>query len=210
MMNYPTIRAKSIDRFVPFLAAVGLLLSVQPSGAADPASTSPLIKDVAQDWGPMTNNMQAVIENTMKPFKGDSHPGVDTKTLTGKVMCGYQGWFGTPSDGGGRQWTHFAGRNGFQPGSCCIDLWPDVSDLGPDERVATQFKNADGSTAEVFSPFNRKTVLRHFQWMQECGIDGVFVQRFITDVSSPRDARHFNVVLDHCREGANLFGAPMR
>src|SRR5204863_147353 len=36
--------------------------------------------------------------------------------------------------------------------------------------------------------------------------DGVFVQRFITDVSSPKGARHFNVVLDHCREGANLYG----
>ena len=42
--------------------------------------------------------------------------------------------------------------------------------------------------------------------MQQCGIDGVFVQRFIVDVSSPRNARHFNVVLDHCREGANLYG----
>src|SRR5207248_8603947 len=59
----------------------------------------------------------------------------------------------------------------------------------------------------VYSAFNRKTVLRHFQWMQQYGIDGVFVQRFITEVSNnPKGLRQFNVVLDHCREGANLYG----
>jgi hypothetical protein len=188
-----------------FLASSALLLSASVA-CADSLSTSPLVKDVVQNWGPVTDNMQMVSENTLRPFEGASNPGVDTGTLTGKVMCGYQGWFGTPSDGGGRDWTHYGGRNGFQPGSCCIDLWPDVSDLDPDERVSTPFKQAGGTTAEVFSSFNRKTVLRHFQWMQECGIDGVFVQRFITDVSNPRHARHSNVVLDHCREGANLFG----
>ena len=43
---------------------------------------------------------------------------------------------------------------------------------------ATAFHHADGKVAEVFSSYNGKTVLRHFQWMQEYGIDGVFVQRF--------------------------------
>ena len=165
------------------------------------------IPPVSQDWGdPHGMTRQAVIERTLRPYQGESHPGVDRHTLTGKVMCGYQGWFGTPNDGGARGWTHWGGRNGFQPGSCCIDLWPEVSELDPDERVATPFLHQDGRPAEVFSPFNRKTVLRHFKWMQESGIDGVFVQRFITDVSYPIGARHFNVVLDHCREGANLFG----
>jgi hypothetical protein len=121
-------------------------------------------------------------------------------------MCGYQGWFSAEGDGDARGWTHWGGRNGFQPGSCCIDLWPDVSELEPGERYATKFVLADGKPAEVFSAANRKTVLRHFRWMQESGIDGVFVQRFITDVSSPKGARHFNIVLNHCREGANLYG----
>src|SRR5581483_3933912 len=91
-------------------------------------------------------------------------------------------------------------------GSCKVDLWPDVSELDKDERYATPFRHADGRPAEVFSSFHRKTVLRHFQWMKESGIDGVFVQRFLTDIAYPKGLRQVNVVLHHCREGANLHG----
>jgi hypothetical protein len=162
----------------------------------------------AQDWGdPGTMDRQQVIEKTMRPFAGVSNPGVDARTLVGKVMCGYQGWFAAEGDGAGRGWYHWSGRGGFKPGSCKIDLWPDVSELDPDERYATPFKLADGRAAEVYSAFNRKTVLRHFKWMKDYGIDGVFVQRFVREVSnSPRGLRQFNVVLNNCREGANLYG----
>jgi hypothetical protein len=81
-----------------------------------------------------------------------------------------------------------------------------MTEMAADERYPTEFALADGKPAEGFSAFNRKTVLRHFQWMQENGLDGVFVQRFITDLADPKAFRHNNVVLDHCREGANLFG----
>jgi len=165
------------------------------------------VQVLAEDWGdPNTMDRAQVIERTMRPYNGASNTGVDAKTLHGKVMCGYQGWFGAEGDGIGRGWYHWAGRGGFKPGSCNIDLWPDVSELNPDERYPTQFKHADGRVAEVFSSFNRKTVLRHFQWMKEYGIDGVFVQRFVVEVSRPKGLRQFNVVLNHCREGANLHG----
>ena len=170
--------------------------------------SSPFCSAAAEeDWGdPNTMDRQSMIEHTLLPFKGVSNPGVDTRTLTGKVMCGYQGWFAAQGDGDARGWTHWGGRNGFQPGSCNIDLWPDVSELDPDERYPTSFTNSNGRAAEVFSSFNRKTVARHFKWMKDSGIDGVFVQRFIVDVSNTKGARHFNVVLNHCREGANLYG----
>jgi hypothetical protein len=121
-------------------------------------------------------------------------------------MCGYQGWFSAPGDGSGRGWTHYQRNGRFKPGQCSIDLWPDVSELDEDEKFATDFRHADGSVAYVFSPHNRKTVLRHFHWMKDYGIDGVFVQRFAVATRDPRNLNHCNTVLTHCREGANIHG----
>ena len=87
-----------------------------------------------------------------------------------------------------------------------VDLWPDVSELSQAELCPTEMHMADGSPAVLFSDYNQQTVLRHFQWMKDYGIDGVFVQRFINDLSRPNGLRHVNVVLNHCREGANLYG----
>jgi hypothetical protein len=121
-------------------------------------------------------------------------------------MCGYQGWFNAPGDGAGRGWRHYPARGRFEPGRCGIDLWPDVSDLDDDEKHATAFRHKDGRVAHVFSSHNRKTVLRHFRWMEQYGIDGVFLQRFAVETIDATDLRHLNTVLAHCREGANRHG----
>lgn len=133
---------------------------------------------------------------------------VDASTLTGKVMCGYQGWFNCKGDGADLGWTHWAKRRTrpFSPGNVTVDLWPDVSELDEDERYATEFTHADRSVAEVFSSGNRKTVLRHFLWMRDYGIDGAFLQRFAHGLSRPDSLRHKNNVLSHVREGAKESG----
>jgi hypothetical protein len=96
-------------------------------------------------------------------------------TLKGTVMCGYQGWFAAPGDGADVGWRHY----GFhKAGQCQVDLWPDVSGFGADELHDTPLKFADGRVAQVFSSANPATVRRHFEWMREHGIDGVFLQRF--------------------------------
>jgi hypothetical protein len=148
----------------------------------------------------------ADLEAVLTPYTGPTVRGVDTTTLAGKVMCGYQGWHAAEGDDCGRGWYHWQGNDGFKPGSCKIDLWPDVSELDADERYATPFVLADGKAAEVYSAVNAKTVDRHFRWMQEYGIDGAFVQRFVGEVSHPAGRRQFTTVLSHCRAGANRHG----
>jgi hypothetical protein len=139
---------------------------------------------------------EAILTATLKPYEGPVLKGVDTSTLEGKVMCGYQGWFNAEGDGAERGWVHWTKKRGaLADGNAKIDLWPDVSELGADERFTTSFQRADGKAAEVFSSFKAATVLRHFQWMREYGIDGAFVQRFAGGLRDPRVLRHNNVVL---------------
>jgi hypothetical protein len=147
-----------------------------------------------------------VVIAALRPYSGTAVSGVDCSTLTGKVMCGYQGWFTTPGDGSGRGWRHYPSRGQFKPGSCGIDLWPDMSELDEDEKYPTPFRDKEGRVATVFSSHQRKTVIRHFRWMQQYGIDGAFVQRFAVETIDLKDLRHCNTVLAHCREGANRHG----
>jgi hypothetical protein len=142
------------------------------------------------------------------PYHGPVVKGVDTTTLTGKVMCGYQGWFGAPGDGRpDHSWRHWTKHDGnFADGNAKVDLWPDVSELDPSRCYSTGFKMADGRPAMVFSSFDKSTVLKHFQWMHDYGLDGVFVQRFANGLQNQGSLEHCDTVLANCREGANRFG----
>ena len=146
--------------------------------------------------------------DVLKPYSGPSLSGIDTSTLTGKVMCGYQGWFNCEGDGAELGWAHWARnrRKLFAPGNITVDLWPDMSELSPEERFVTGFHYHDGRPAEVFSSFNRQTVLRHFEWMRDYGIDGAFVQRFAHGLKNEAMRHHKDTVLAHARAGANRAG----
>jgi len=147
-------------------------------------------------------------EDVLKPYTGPSVKGADPSTLKGKVMTGYQGWFNCEDDGANLAWTHWAKdlNKPLQPGNIAVDLWPDVSEYDDDELYDTPFTYADGSTAKTFSSHNRKTVIRHFKWMADYGIDGAFVQRFANGIFDERMRYHKDKVLSSAREGANRYG----
>ena len=151
---------------------------------------------------------QQVIVETLKPYTGIYNKGVDASTLDQKVICGYQGWFRCEGDGAGMGWTHWARFPDKTPGpgNIKVDMWPDVRELDPDELYDTKFINPDGTARQLFSSFNYKTVVRHFKWMKEADIDGVFLYRFLNSARKNKDLRAKNVVLHNCRAGANIYG----
>jgi hypothetical protein len=105
---------------------------------------------------------------------------VDPSTLENKVLIGYQGWFTCPSDDSHR-WTHWS-RGTPTPETLTIEMYPDVSELDPDERCEVPGMTIAGQPAYLFSSRNAKTVSRHFRWMREYGLDGVLVQRFVGSI----------------------------
>ncbi len=143
----------------------------------------------------------------LKPYSGASVRGVDTSTLTGKVMTGYQGWFNCEGDGAGLGWVHWSKSNKpLGPDSVSVDLWPDVSEYSPEELFDSGYQRDDGSPAKVFSSYTKATVLRHFQWMRDYGIHGAFVQRFANGLRNLPVRHQKDVVLANAREGANRYG----
>jgi hypothetical protein len=136
-----------------------------------------------------------------------SAAAVDPVTLSHKLLMGYQGWFACPGDGSmPNRWVHWFRRNEPAATNVTVDFWPDVAELDADELFPTQMTMPDGSPARLYSAFNAKTVLRHFQWMQEHQLDGVFLQRFTSELADPRFFALRNQVAANVQAGAEACG----
>ena len=136
----------------------------------------------------------------------DRHPPADPSTLAGKALFGYQGWFGAAGDGSAVGWMHWAPGVPPAADNADFDLWPDTSELGPDELFDTAMTMPDGQPARVFSSFNPKTVDRHFRWMEEAGISGAFLQRFTSELTSPPHKAFRDTVTLNVRAAAEAHG----
>lgn len=102
---------------------------------------------------------------------------VDATSLNNKIMAGYQGWFRTPGDrDGNKGWSHLFNRDLMRPG---FDSWPDMSEFSKPEKTAVPgYTYPDGNKAYLYSAQNPQVVLKHFQWMKQYGIDGVWLSEF--------------------------------
>ncbi|MDR1225067.1 MAG: GDSL-type esterase/lipase family protein, partial [Tannerella sp.] len=149
-------------------------------------------------------NPSLIVDFIEKAVRPDAVLSAKTyDTYKGLAMAGYQGWFSCPGDGSDRGWYHYCGRDGlFQPGICTIDMWPDVSEYGKTYR--TEFSFADGSPAYVMSEYDESTVETHFRWMREYDIDGVFVQRFVSEIKRPKSYNQLNRVWRSAINAANI------
>jgi len=125
---------------------------------------------------------------------------VDATTLRKKVLCGYQGWFRCPGDGGS-QWIHWSRSSStIASNTLTFEMWPDTSEY-THTYSAPGFTYPDGSQSYLFSSQDPQTVDRHFDWMQDYGLDGVWLSRFVVGV-----ANHPTNVLANVRKAANRTG----
>lgn len=200
MISRPSHVTRRGPRLWPFALVVLLLSS---------CTTQPWRKALPRTW----DGTHALL--TPPPAVPPAKGAIDRTSLTGKVMAGYQGWAVAEGDGSEIGWTHYGvvtSRRGervtrrFSPGSTVIDMWPDLTEAGPSERYPTDFRFADGSVAEVFTARHPDTIDRHFRWMAEYGVDGVFLQRFVSTLSQMPHAAMRNEVLRGVRASAARHG----
>jgi hypothetical protein len=114
----------------------------------------------------------------------------EASTITGKVICGYQGWFNCYGDGSPvARWFHWSNGqyqtdNGKPAaGQLKFEVYPDISEYNATSLFQTGFAAmGDGTTpSKLFSSYKEDVIEKHFGWMQQNGIDGIALQRFISE-----------------------------
>jgi hypothetical protein len=132
---------------------------------------------------------------------------VSAASFLDKVTVGYQGWFVAKGDGskvGG--WAHWSASEP-SPGQVRFEVYPDTRDYDPDDLYETGLGAlGDGRPAKLFSSYSPRVVDTHFRWMEEVGIDGVGLQRFVSELGDERFLDWRNQVARHVRSASEAHG----
>ncbi len=118
--------------------------------------------------------------------------GNEKSEFKGKSFAGYQAWFGTNDRT--HSWGHYAYGSGDEDGSnwprkdrISIDVFPDVSEYSEDSIAQTGFDNlGSGKPTKLFDSSKQDVIDTHFRWMNEYGIDGAAIQRFVSTIKGKR------------------------
>lgn len=131
---------------------------------------------------------------------------VDASTLHHKVMFGYQGWFAAPGDGSAvNRWHHWFRNNIPDAAHANVDLYPDLRELDADELFDTLMTHGS-APAKLYSAYTQKTVERHFKWMADNKLDGVFLQRFLSETQDNVFKLFRDEVTRHVMSGSEKYG----
>jgi len=198
------VRSKTI----PAIQRIGILFAVAIFASCGFNPAVPTATPTSSNFSTFSPVPTVVASSTSAPTSSPTAmKKVDASTMEHKLLMGYQGWFTCPNDGsqvGG--YFHWFVNNIPDAADFRVAMWPDTSELTPEERCQTKMVFPNGQPAYLYSAYNPKTVLRHFEWMSEYGIDGVFLQRFGSELSTPAMFDERNVVTKNVIAGAEATG----
>ena len=132
-------------------------------------------------------------------------------SVTGKVICGYQGWFNYTGDGSPiGHWVHWTGQTQPAPGfgNISFDIYPAVDEYNSSSvsQAGTLGNFGDGTTSKLYSAYKADVTDKHFSWMQQYGIDGVALQRFAVNLINPVYNENMDSVETHAMNSAAKYG----
>jgi len=123
--------------------------------------------------------------------------------LSGRLIVGYQGWFGCPGDfEDNKSWQHWFDKDPG-PQAFTVDMLPSTRELKPQDLCDTGLRRADGQgTIKLFSSQDPNVVALHFRWMRNHDIDAAAAQRFVVAIANPANRRRFDHVLKNVQSAA--------
>jgi hypothetical protein len=130
-----------------------------------------------------------------------------SRGLSGRVIVGYQGWFGCPGDfEGNPYWQHwFLGE--IKAEHLTVDILPDTTGLSDTDLCDTGLPRSDGKgTVKLFSSLNANVVRSHMDALRRAQIDGIAVQRFVAALNNDKKRRRMDQVLRNLLAAAQESG----
>ena len=129
-----------------------------------------------------------VYNGTLNPLSEPLCPhagGSEYSEFIGKSVAGYQAWFRVA--GRYEFWHHWGndavesdGTRWPRANNHTFEIYPDISIYEEADLAQTGFADlGNGESARLYNAASPSVIAKHFSLMQEHGIDGVAVQRFI-------------------------------
>jgi hypothetical protein len=196
------------------LSGTNILLSWPSASASALSLFSASNLTATTDWQLVTNSIASdgilnvvTVPNARIQQYFQLRVSVDPSTMYHKLLMGYQGWFGAAGDGSqNNRWFHWFRSQTPIAANATVDFLPDVSELDADELFPTSMTYSNGTPVKLYSAYTQKTVVRHFKWMKDNNLDGVFLQRFVSELSSPSLFAFRSQVTSSVRLGAETYG----
>jgi hypothetical protein len=157
---------------------------------------------------PVASSGSAAAGSTSLPqaASADKTPTPASTGLSGKLVVGYQGWFGCPGDfEGNTGWQHWF-VNTVSATTLTFDALPSLRGIDASDLCDTGLARSSGGKVQLFSAQRPGVVSAHFSWMKQHGIDGAAVQRFVVELPDAAKRRRAENVLANARVAAEANG----
>lgn len=153
-----------------------------------------------------TQESEEVVHDSLSQAKQVAALASPPGDVVGKLVVGYQAWFGCLGDGSPFNSWKTWGPNPPSPGHINVEMWPDVREYTT--TYQTGFANlGNGQPAKLFTSYSQQVVNTHFLWMQQNGIDCAALQRFGSALAAdPRDLNWRNGNVPMVKAAAETYG----
>jgi hypothetical protein len=141
--------------------------------------------------------------------RASSSATLRASVLDGRLIAGYQAWFGCPGDDeGNTRWFHWF-DDVADVSRLTVEMLPDVSRLPASSLCDSGLRLPDGQTLKLYSAMDPALVDLQFGQMAASGVKAVALQRFVSWLADPVLKRRVDRVLANAMAAAQRQQLPL-